>query len=187
MASLAASPSMTGAEFIRDFLGQTGYELVRGQLVETSPMPGLRHDEIEGNAYFLLRSFVKANSLGRVACGETKIRLARDPDTYRCSDVMFISYAKLPASVPTPEGPLEIAPDLVVEIRSPSDRPDVIDEKVAEYLDAGVTVVMTIDPDLESISVHRRGEIDQRFHNGDTVTLPDVLPGFAAHVKAFFE
>ncbi len=46
---------------------------------------------------------------------------------------------------------------------------------------------MSVDPNLETISIHRKNEIDVRFHNGDTVTIPDILPGFAEPVKAFFE
>jgi Uma2 family endonuclease len=185
MTTAAPPKLMTGAEFVRDYLNEP-FELVRGVLVETT-MAGSRHDEIEGNVYFLVRTHVKANKLGRVFCGETKIRLEFGPDTYRCSDVMYISYAKFPQDVPTPSGSMELPPDLVAEVRSPSDRPGEIDRKVREYLNAGVTAVMTVDPELEAISVHRRGEIDVRFHNGDTVTLPDVLPGFAVPVKAFFE
>jgi Uma2 family endonuclease len=78
-------------------------------------------------------------------------------------------------------------PELVAEVRSPHDRRGAVEEKIREYLAAGVLAVMTVDPELESISIHRKNELDQRFHNGDTVTIPDILPGFAAPVKAFFE
>lgn len=46
---------------------------------------------------------------------------------------------------------------------------------------------MVVDPETESIAVFREEELPQRFHNGDIVTLPGVLPGFKAPVKAFFE
>jgi Uma2 family endonuclease len=181
----AAPPLMTAAEFLRDHLDAKGVELVNGRLVRT-PMPGFDHDAIEGNVYALLREFVKMHDLGHVTCGETKIRIATNPDTFRASDVLYVSFAKLPRT-PRPRGALLVPPDLVAEVRSPSDQPDAIDAKIRDYLDAGVRAVISVDPELEAVSIHRKDEIDVRFHNGDHVEIPDVLPGFRVPVKAFFE
>jgi Uma2 family endonuclease len=59
-------------------------------------------------------------------------------------------------------------------------------DKAAEYLNAGVNVVLVIDPQVESVAVFRRDENPQRYHNGDELTLPDILPGFAVRVREFF-
>ena len=78
-------------------------------------------------------------------------------------------------------------PDLVAEIRSPKDRVGDMHIKVGKYLNAGVTVVLVIDPDTESVAVFRADALPQRFSNGDELTLPDVFPGFVVPVRTFFE
>ena len=150
-------------------------------------MPGAEHGEVCGNAHAFVREVVKANNLGRVFINDTFVRTGTNPDTYRGADVCFVSYTRWPKEQPRPKGPLEIAPDLVVEVRSPTDRWGDIQIKVGEYLNAGVTVVVVLDPQTESASVHRQNELHQLVHNGDDLTLPDVLPGFRVPVRRFFE
>ena len=83
---------------------------------------------------------------------------------------------------------LEVAPELVIEVRSPTDRNSEVLAKVSEYLAADVAVVVVLDPALELAAVHRESDgFPQRFSNGDELTLPDVLPGFSVPVKKFFE
>lgn len=151
-------------------------------------MPGAEHGEVCGNAYAFIREAAKAMAFGRVMCNDTFIRVAVNPATYRGADVCFVSYAKLPKDQPRPKGPLEIPPDLVIEVRSPTDRTSDVLVKVGEYLGAGVTVVVVLDPGLECATVYRQtDDFPQRMHNGDELTLPDVLPGFAVPVRRFFE
>ena len=74
------------------------------------------------------------------------------------------------------------------EVRSPTDRTSDILRRVSEYLNAGVTVVVVLDPALECATVYRQtDDFPQRMHNGDELTLPDVLPGFAVPVRRFVE
>ena len=179
---------MTADEFIAwDDGSDTRYQLVDGIVVRV-PMAGFQHSEVCGNAYAIIREWVKPKNLGRVACNDTFVRTKRHPGSYRGADVCFISYARLPKDQPIPKGPLESPPELVIEVRSPTDRPGEIERKVAEYLNVGVTVVVVIDPNIEAATVYRHAEeIPQRFSNGDELTLPDVLPGFSVPVRKFFE
>lgn len=180
-------PLMTAEEFVRLHGHESGVELVKGQLVRL-PMPGGKHAEICGNAFSIIREFARPNGLGRVLSNDPFIRVGTNPDTYRGADVCFISYARLPKDQPTPEGPLEIAPELVFEVRSPHDRTGDIQIKVGEYLNAGVSVVVVLDPHTEVATAYRQSDdFPQRFSNGDELTLPDVLPGFAVPVRRFFE
>lgn len=183
-ASPAAPPLMTADEFIRLHGDESGVELVNGRVVRY-PMPGEGHGEIGGNAHGLIRDIVKTAGLGRVFINDTFIRLR--PDLIRGADVSFVSYARLPKDRPRGKGPLEVPPDLVVEVRSPSDRIKDVSAKAYEYLEAGVAVVLVLDPDTESAAVYRADELPQRFSNGDEVSLADVLPGFAVPARAFFE
>ncbi|CAN5121732.1 Uma2 family endonuclease [soil metagenome] len=184
--TIALKTRMTAVQFLRKYGDKSGFELDRGHLVRL-PMPGFEHGNITCTVSALLREFVKAKDIGRVASQDTFIRLRSNPSSFRGPDVLFISYKLLPKSAKRPKGPLEVMPELVIEVRSPTDRLKVVTDKGREYLDAGVKVVIIIDPETESLGVFRDEELPQRFHNGDTVTIPDVLPGFSAPVKAFFE
>jgi Uma2 family endonuclease len=181
----AAGP-MTAAEFVVRHGHESGVELVRGY-VRRMPMPGGRHGEVCVNATLVIGEFVKSRGLGRVMSNDTFVRTTTDPDTYRGADVLFLSHRRWPADRPVPDGPLEVPPELVVEVKSPSDRRGEIRTKVGEYESVGVDVVVVLDPDLAVATVYRGEELPQRFHNGDEFTLPDVLPGFAVPVARFFE
>lgn len=181
----AAPPLMTAEEFIRLHGDESGVELVNGRVVR-SPMPGEAHGEVCGNAYALVREVVKRDGLGRVFVNDTFIRTKLEG--VRGADVCFVSYDRLPKDRPRGFGPLEVPPELVIEVRSPSDRTGDIQIKVGEYLNAGVLAVVVLDPKIEAATIYTAAEdIPQRRHNGDELTLPDVLPGFSVPVRKFFE
>lgn len=187
--AIATAPvkgSMTAKAFLRDYGGEKGVELVKGKVVRW-PMPGTRHGEVLSEAVTIFHSFVKPNKRGRIIAGDSFIRTTTKPDGYRGPDVYFLSYKLWPKSREVPASTLEVAPELVVEVKSPHDRWGNIQIKIGEYLNAGVRVVIVLDPETESASVHRQDELHQLIHNGDELTLPDVLPGFAVPVNRFFE
>jgi Uma2 family endonuclease len=101
--------------------------------------------------------------------------------------VVYWSKAKAPAGVPR-DGMITTAPDLCVEVVSPTNTWAEVFTKVGEYLGIGVPAVVVLDPDTATASVYRNqpGNAQQIFHAADTLTLPDVLPGFAVEVKKFF-
>ena len=98
----------------------------------------------------------------------------------------FVSYSTRAADNPPPAGALIPPLELVVEVRSPSDSINDMTAKATEYLDAGVKVVVILDPQTDSAGVFRPDELPQRFHNGDELKLDDILPGFAVPVARFF-
>ncbi|MDB5312660.1 MAG: hypothetical protein JWO38_6862 [Gemmataceae bacterium] len=178
---------MTADEFVKLHGDESGVELVKGRVVRY-PMPGAEHGEVCLSAGAIIREVVKQGGLGRVTSNDTFVRTGTNPDTYRGADVCFDSFTRVPKEKPLPKGPLEQAPDLVIEVRSPTDRTGDIQIKVGEYLNAGVTVVVVLDPGIDAATVYRQTEdIPQRFSNGDELTLPDVLPGFSVPVRKFFE
>ncbi len=179
-------PLLTADEFMRRHDSETRIELFRGRVVR-HPMPQGPHGYICNNAGFLITQFVREHKLGRVFTNDTfvRVRLKEPTDTVRGADVAFVSFAKMPVG-DVPAGPIP-APDLVIEVRSPSDRISQLSAKATEYLEAGVTVVVVIDPDTQSLAVYRENEFPIRMHNGDELTLPDVLPGLAVRVAQFFE
>jgi Uma2 family endonuclease len=181
-AAPAAGP-LTLAEFFARYCGQP-YELVRGRAVEV-PMAGARHGKVCFKAAVILGGFVIDSDLGHAMSNDTLIRTRSDPDGARGADVCFISYARLPKGA-VPDGPLEVAPELVVEVRSPSDRWTDVVGKGLEYLDAGVTAVVILDPPTASAVVYRADARSEIVEGDQPLTLPDVLPGFAVPVSRFF-
>src|SRR5262249_44388938 len=158
---------------------ESNVDLVRGQVVRY-PMAGTKHGLVCTNAAVVLHQFVKANKLGRVMSNDTLIRITND--TARGGDVCYVSYTRLSAEQRSPEGMLEIAPDLVIEVRSPSDLWTDALAKMLDYLRIGVPVVIIIDPKTESASVFRSGTRQDTFEKNETLTIPDVLPDFEVPV-----
>jgi Uma2 family endonuclease len=181
---VASPPVLTLDEFFKLHGGESNVELVRGQVVRY-PMAGAKHGFINSNADSIIRDFVRSHKLGRVMSSDTLVRITAD--TARGADVCFLSYAKLPTGVPLPDGILELPPELVIEVKSPSDLWTDLLGKVLDYLRAGVGVVLVIDPKTESASVFRPGERQDIFEKEQTLTIPDVLPGFEVPVVRFFE
>jgi Uma2 family endonuclease len=184
--STATGALMTADEFVRLHGDESGVELVKGRVVRY-PMPGAEHGRVCSKVNYFLTHFVMERDAGRVMGNDTFIRTGTNPDTYRGADVCFMSYARLPREIATPDGPLDQPPDLVIEVRSPSDRLNQLTAKATEYVEAGVRAVVVLDPQTESAAVFRGDEWPLRLHNGDELTLPDVLPGFAVSVRRFFE
>jgi Uma2 family endonuclease len=180
-----ASPSrLTADEFARQYGGQY-VELVDG-VVKELPVPFQEHGVVCFKAAFAFGSHVVGNDLGHLTTNDSFVKTTSDPDRVRGADVCFFSYDRLPKG-PVPGGLLEVPPDLVVEVRSPSDGWNDVFIKVGEYLSAGVRVVVVLDMTTRSASVYRKDEFQQIFDNGDSLVIPDVLPGFTVPVAKFFE
>ena len=80
-----------------------------------------------------------------------------------------------------------MAPELVVEVRSPNDRWPSVLVKVAEYLDAGVGIVVVLDDASRSAQVFDAERPPLPLTEGDELVLPELLPGFRVPVRRFFE
>lgn len=179
---ILAPPKMTAEEFFKLHGSESNVDLIGGEVVRY-PLSGFHHGVVCSNAGSVIHGFVKANKLGRTM-SNTHIRLSAE--TVLGADVCFVSYAKLPPGT-SPDGMLEVVPDLVVEVRSPSDLWTEALSKMLDYLRRGVPVVVILDPPTESASVFRTGTRQDTFEKHQTLTLPDVLPGFEVPVSRFFE
>jgi Uma2 family endonuclease len=88
---------------------------------------------------------------------------------------------------PARESPSPTTPKLVIEVRSPSDKWSDMMGKAVDHLRAGVTVVVLLDPPTESASVYRWDSRPEVFEKDETLTIPDLMPGFTVQVARFFE
>ena len=159
-------------------------ELIRGELVCMSPSSG-RHGKIGIRIATLLDLHASRTKLGDVF-GEAGFILARDPYTLLVPDAAFVRAEKVPTE-DEQKGFLELVPDLVVEVLSPSERPGQITTKLLTYLNAGVKIVWLVDPEDRSVTVHVAGQTPRTLTTDDEIDGGDVLPGFTAPVAAFFE
>lgn len=158
-------------------------ELVRGELIQMAPT-SLDHGDIELNIGAALKVFVRQHNLGKVVSGDVGFRIVRDPDTVRAPDVAFVRGVRVPPR--GKRGFVEGAPDLAVEVLSPDDRPGEVLAKVTDWFDGGCQVVWVVDPATETLFVHRAGGTLQRLTIADTLTEPELLPGFALPVAEVF-
>jgi Uma2 family endonuclease len=194
MATATAEKLLTVEEFMAKYGHSTGVELIRGRVVWAgrewvernggAEVPRFPHGVYTNQVAFLLTQFVRAHNLGWVASNDTFVPLGTSGSVL-APDVLFISYAKVPKG--TPPEDLTAVPELVVEVRSPTDRWGDVFGKVGDFLNAGVVVVIVLDPATRSVSVHRQDGEQQILRGEEKLTLPDVLPGFEVGVARFFE
>ena len=159
-------------------------ELVKGKVYEMAPAGG-PHGYIAMNIGALIHVHVRANGLGRVFAAETGFILHRDPDTVRAPDAAFISYDRLGEEA-IPDGYLAAAPDLVVEVVSPSDTRREVRDKVEEWLRAGVRLAWVIYPASRSADVYRSIDDASHLSEDDVLDGEDVVPDFACRLGELF-
>jgi Uma2 family endonuclease len=129
------------------------YDLLKGELIRVSPA-GFRYGRLAVEIARRLGNFLAEHAgLGVVVGAETGFRLSRHPDTVLGPDAAVVLAHRLPS--PAEQiGYLELAPDLVVEIVSPSDRWTTVSGKVDAYLAAGVRLVWVIEPGRRAVRVY---------------------------------
>ena len=160
-------------------------ELIRGALHETVAAGG-EHGDIAGALVGEVRAYVRPRRMGRVGGTDSGILLEHDPDTVREPDVYYISAEKLPLDVRV-AGYYEVVPDMVAEIRSPSDRRAEFDEKIQMWLDFGARLVLAVYPTTRTIAAHQPGLPTVTLAYDDTLDGGDVIPGFACPLKDVFD
>jgi Uma2 family endonuclease len=160
------------------------FELVDGQLVERHM--GNKSAWIALEVAHHLRVFARQHRLGWVFGAEAGYRLdPQRPNRVRKPDVSFVRFGRLPNEQPADTYDF-LAPDLAVEVISPNDTVLELDEKIEEYLTAGVRLVWTINPDLRTLTIHRPDHTGDVLRNGDEIDGETVLPGFRLRLAELF-
>ena len=161
------------------------YELVDGELKRMTS-GGWEHGAIGGYLHGLMAHHVRTHLLGRIFFAETGFILRRDPDTVRAPDIAFISKEHLPKMKPeTAYWPG--APDLAVEVVSPSDTVSGIDDKVQAWLNAGSLAVWVVNPKWRNITVYVSATNIKVFTEADVLSGGTVLAGFSHPVGDIFK
>ncbi len=158
------------------------YELVAGELRTMSPT-GWEHGGLAAIFTAYLTMHVLHEKLGRVLTGEPGFVLATNPDTVLAPDVAFVRAERLEAAE---HGFYRGAPDLAVEIISPSDRYTEVEEKVAIWLEYGTRMVVVVNPRRRSLTVHRSATVVRHLTMDDQFDGEDVVPGWGVAVRDLF-
>ena len=157
-------------------------ELIRGVLTEDMP-PGYKHGVMVVIISRLFDSYSEENKYGEVCGGDVGFLLERNPDTLRAPDVAWIAPGRLEEQV---DGYPELAPDLVAEVKSPSNSNREMADRAMMWLSHGTRMVVVADPVATTLAVYRPGQPPQVLGEADTFDGDDVLPGFIEPVWRFF-
>jgi Uma2 family endonuclease len=175
------SPLVTAEELLQKNIPNKRTELVRGRLIVREPA-GYSHGRVTMNLTVRLGAHVEGTGCGQLVAAETGFTLFRAPDTVRAPDVGFVRRERLPD--PATIGFPEMAPDLVVEVLSPDDRPGETLAKVGDWLEAGARLAWVIDPQRRLARVYRADGTESPLAESDALDGEDVLPGFNCQLGA---
>ena len=176
---------LTAEDLLRlDSKGVKG-ELIRGEFCETMSV-GVGHGQIVMKLGTLMGVTVLTRRLGRLIGSDAGVLLERDPDTVREPDIAFISAERLPLDEWV-DGYLEIVPDLVVEVISPSDSRKALHDKARMWHSYGVPLTWAVYTNPRSIDIHRADGSITTLRENDILDGGEILPGFAVRVKDVFE
>jgi Uma2 family endonuclease len=166
--------------------GDVRRELVNGEVKEMAPVGGV-HGQIAVRACVWLGGHVEEHGGGEVVAGDVGfvLGLPADPERVRAPDVAFVSAQRLPGGR-LPEGYLMGAPDLAVEILSPTDNPVDIQQKVRDYLEGGARLVWIIAPQAKTVTVYRADGSARLLREHDNLEGEDVLPGLTIPLAELF-
>ena len=160
------------------------YELVEGRLIRMSPV-SFDHGRVVLQMGFLLSRHLEQHPVGVIGT-EIGFKLASNPDTVRGPDIAFIRNERVPTR--GKRGYFKGAPDLVIEVLSPDDRPRDTREKVEEYLAEGVPLVVVLDPDKRMATTFRPGISSVALRSlSHVLDLNEVIPGFRCQLREIFE
>jgi len=178
-------PQTTTATELYDYpAGGYRYELISGHLTMMSPAGG-RHGRIAHRIAILLSKHVDDNQLGIVFAAETGFLIQTDPDTVLAPDVAFVSRARFETIVNEVQY-LPLAPELAVEVLSPSDRFARIESKAFTWLDAGTKLVLVVNPDNETIHAYRCRKKIEVFDRSETIDCNEAVSDWMLVVDDVF-
>jgi Uma2 family endonuclease len=160
------------------------HELVQGELRTTTPA-GFDHGRVAATVGVLLGVHVRQTGSGVAVGAETGFIIERDPDTVRAPDAAYISNERAEAVGSTPKFWPE-APTFAAEVVSPDDSFREVEEKALDWLRAGTSVVLVVDPARRTATVYR-GAGEAHAHTAeDTLELSDAVPGWRVAVAELF-
>jgi Uma2 family endonuclease len=156
------------------------WELINGEIVPVNPT-SYRAARVTARILRLLDAYAETHELGDVVGPDAGFVIFPDENTLVAPDVSFVSINRVPPAVDQ-EHFARLAPDLVVEVMSPTDRMTDALRKISLYLEAGVSLVWLVEPSPRTISVFERDRPAVRLAGDQVVNAEALLPGFSMTV-----
>jgi Uma2 family endonuclease len=188
MATTLATPGqklLTADEFFERYGDEHNTDLVDG-IVVRYPVPGTKHGFVGAKLNRIVGRYLDDHDTGRLFNNDTCIRVKSNPDRVRGADFAYQSCVRFSRDAELPDGIMTVMPELVAEVKSPSDSWPEVMIKVNDYLEAGVNVVLVLDPAKQSVSIHRPNADAETIPTEGTLTIPDLFPGFECPVQKLF-
>jgi Uma2 family endonuclease len=162
------------------------FEIIDGQRVELPPM-GIYAVRIASRLGYFFQLHAQNNNLGE-AVVEGLFRLSLPVDRNRRPDVAFVSYQRWPKAKPQSgrDNAWEVVPEVAVEVVSPSDLVGELMEKIEEYFEAGVSLVLVVFPDQKRMHVYSSPTQIRVLTRQDTLEGGQALPGFNLPLSNLF-
>jgi Uma2 family endonuclease len=157
------------------------YEIVNGQ--KEVKMAGAKHGRIGAQLLIKLGIYLEQNPIGGVYISNTTFLIGKNE---RMPDVSFVSAERFPPEG-EPSGKWEIAPDLAVQVISPTDIWDKVNDKVQEYFMAGVQEVWLVSQPLRQVLVYDSPTQIKVLTADQDLTSETLLPGFRCRVGDLFK
>jgi Uma2 family endonuclease len=161
---------------------EKNYEIVDGY-PEEKPMAGARHGGVVMRLGARMQMFAEAHNLGGVYSPDTTFQIGRNE---RMPDLAFVSAAHIPEAG-EPEGKWPIPPDLAVEVVSPNDLWEKVNDKIFEYFDAGVQQVWLISPERKTVAIYDSPVDICVLMENDELSSEKLLPGVICRVSELFK
>jgi Uma2 family endonuclease len=181
----SAGRPWTGADLLALADDERRFEIVQGSLLMMSPASPA-HGEYAALLAAALIAHVYPCKLGRVYVSEPGFKLQSAPtETIRAPDVAFISSPRIPPKEQQ-QGFWALAPDLVIEIVSPSETASTVQEKVRDYLAAGTRLLWLVYPGTSSVLEYQATGPIRQYGIDDSLQGGDVLPGFVYALRELF-
>ena len=161
------------------------FELIDGHLVERKL--GAKSSYVATNVLGLVWHFVRSHNLGLVFQADCGYQIfTEEPNRVRFADGSFIRRGTLPEDRP-PQGHCRFTPDVVIEAVSPNDTASELEDKIAQWLGAGVRLVWMLYPETQRVQVHRADGTVTKLQAAEQLVGEDVVPGFQCQVAEVFQ
>ncbi len=172
---------VTADELLRISAEGKRCELVDGEVIEMAPT-GVNHARVVTRIALALAIYVDSHDLGTVLTGDAGFVIRRNPDTVRAPDVAFLASERLARGSNRP-GYFDGAPEIAVEVVSPSDYASEVQAKTQAWLEAGTRLVWVVFPESRTITVYRSQRDVTVLTRSDILDGKPVFSGFSAKVE----
>jgi len=184
---MATSTLLTLEQFsaLPEYDERTGcrYELDHGELIVVSPQ-AWEHERLKREVLLLLSRYFEGRAALNCAVVETGFVL--DEDSWRKPDVAVMSERAMREAEKNRRSPLDGAPELSIEIASPSDTSAMIGRKVDHFLAAGTKTVWVVYPGAKQVHVHKAGRKTAKLGAEQFLEEPEILPEFRIQIAELF-